>query len=105
MFLATPEVGSSGLPRRPRILAQIAMTVFTLLTCVAAMAQAVRYTVAIDAPRPLEKLLSDNLDLLRWQDNPRLDLVQLQRLVKAAPEQARTLIATEGYYSPKISAG
>ncbi|MES3023394.1 MAG: autotransporter assembly complex family protein [Pseudomonadota bacterium] len=63
------------------------------------------YTVEVEAPRPLEKLLENNLDLVRWRGNPRLDLDQLQRLVKAAPEQARTLIATEGYYSPKVTAG
>jgi translocation and assembly module TamA len=88
-----------------RILAQIAVTVFSLLVGAAALAQGVQYRVAIDAPRPIEKLLEDNLDLLRWQGNPRLDLEQLQRLVKATPEQAKVLIATEGYYSPTVSAG
>ena len=105
MFPATPEDKLASAPRRARILAQIAVSVFTLLASAAAFAQAIRYTVAIEAPRPLEKLLKENLDLLRWQGNPRLDLEQLQRLVKAAPDQARTLIATEGYYSPRVSAG
>jgi translocation and assembly module TamA len=68
-------------------------------------AQAINYTVRIDAPGKLDDLLEDNLDLLRWRGNPRVDLDQLQRLIKAAPEEAKTLIATEGYYSPKISAG
>jgi translocation and assembly module TamA len=67
--------------------------------------RAVNYTVRIDAPGKLDDLLEDNLDLLRWRGNPRVDLDQLQRLVKAVPEEAKTLIATEGYYSPKISAG
>jgi translocation and assembly module TamA len=67
--------------------------------------QAVNYTVRIDAPGKLDDLLEDNLDLLRWRGNPRVDLDQLQRLVKAVPEEAKTLIATEGYYSPKITAG
>lgn len=65
----------------------------------------VDYTVRIDAPGDLEEMLEDNLDLVRWRGNARVDLEQLQRLVKEAPEQARTLIATEGYYSPKVSAG
>ncbi|MES2015274.1 MAG: autotransporter assembly complex family protein [Pseudomonadota bacterium] len=86
-------------------MAQIATTVFTLLATAAALGQGVEYRVAIDAPRPIDKLLEQNLDLLRWQDSPRLDLEQLQRLVKAAPEQAKVLIATEGYYSPQVSAG
>jgi translocation and assembly module TamA len=64
----------------------------------------VNYTVRIDAPGRLDNLLEDNLDLLRWRGNPRVDLDQLQRLVKAAPEEAKTLIATEGYYSPKVTA-
>lgn len=67
--------------------------------------RAVNYTVRIDAPRNLRGLLEDNLDLMRWRGNPRLDLEQLQRLVRVAPEQVKTLIATEGYYSPKVSAG
>ena len=105
MYSARPAHTPAHAPRRPRILAQIAITVFSLQAGAAAWAQGVKYSVDIDAPRPIEKLLKDNLDLLRWQGNPRLDLNQLQRLVKAAPEQARTLIATEGYYSPRISSG
>ena len=66
--------------------------------------QAVNYTVRIDAPGKLDDLLEDNLDLLRWRGNPRVDLDQLQRLVKAVPEEAKTLVATEGYYSPQITA-
>ncbi|MFL6657859.1 MAG: autotransporter assembly complex protein TamA [Massilia sp.] len=86
-------------------MAQIAATVFTLLAAHAAMAQGIDYRVVIDAPGPLATLLEDNLDLLRWRGNPRVDQEQLQRLVKAAPEQAKVLIATEGYYSPTVSAG
>jgi translocation and assembly module TamA len=65
----------------------------------------INYTVRIDAPGDLDDLLEDNLDLLRWRGNPRVDLEQLQRLVKDAPEEAKNLIATEGYYSPRITAG
>ena len=105
MFPAPPDYTFVTGPRRPRILAQIAITVCCSLAGAAALAQGAKYTVDIDAPRPLKELLTDNLDLLRWQGNPRLDVDQLQRLVKAAPDQARTLIATEGYYNPRISAG
>lgn len=70
-----------------------------------AFAQGVDYAVRIDAPGALEELLEDNLDLMRWRGNARVDMDQLQRMVKEAPEQARKLIATEGYYSPRISAG
>jgi translocation and assembly module TamA len=105
MFLARPEFRSVQASRRPRILAQIGLTVFTLAVTVSVSAQGVNYTVRIDAPRPLEELLENNLDLVRWRGNPRLDRDQLQRLVKNTPDQVRTLVATEGYYSPKVSAG
>ncbi|MBW8898111.1 MAG: outer membrane protein assembly factor [Massilia sp.] len=90
---------------RARILAQIALTVFTLLPAGAALAQGVPYSVRIDAPSPLDELLENNLDLVRFRGNARLDLPQLQRLVKTTPEQVRTLVATEGYYSPRVTAG
>ena len=66
---------------------------------------AIRYDVRIEAPRKLHDLLENNLDLMRWRGNPRVDLEQLQRLVRDAPDEAKTLVATEGYYSPKISSG
>jgi translocation and assembly module TamA len=85
-------------------LAQIGLTVFTLAVAASALAQGVEYTVRIEAPRPLDELLENNLDLVRWRGNPRLDRDQLQRLIKNTPDQVRTLVATEGYYSPKVSA-
>ena len=104
MFLARPDDRSVQAPRRPRILAQIGLTVFTLVVTASAYAQGVNYTVRIEAPRPLDELLQNNLDLARWRGNPRLDRDQLQRLVKNTPDQVRTLVATEGYYSPKVTA-
>lgn len=104
MFRADPDQPDARVQRRPRILAQIVLAVNALLLAGALHAQGVDYTVRIDAPGPLEELLRDNLDLVRFRGNPRMDLRQLQRLVKDAPEQARTLVATEGYYSPEITA-
>lgn len=78
----------------------------TLVFATAVYAQeGIDYQVRIDAPRQIENMLEENLDLMRWRGNPRVDMEQLQRLVKEAPAQAKTFIATEGYYSPKISAG
>ena len=97
---------------RPRILAQIGLAVFSLPISAPLFAQdqappsqPLTYTVRIDAPGPLEELLQDNLDLVRFRGNPRLDRDQLQRLVKNTPDQVRTLVATEGYYSPTVTAG
>ncbi len=105
MFLALPDDRSAPAPRRPRILAQIGVAVFTMLATASAYAQGVSYTVRIEAPRPLDTLLEENLDLVRWRGDPRLDRDQLQRLVKNTPDQVKILVATEGYYSPKVTAG
>ncbi|MES2759556.1 MAG: autotransporter assembly complex family protein [Pseudomonadota bacterium] len=86
-------------------MAQIGVAVFTMLATASAYAQGVSYTVRIEAPRPLDTLLEENLDLVRWRGDPRLDRDQLQRLVKNTPDQVKILVATEGYYSPKVTAG
>ena len=91
--------------RRPRPLPRLLLGIGALLVATSLHAQGIDYQVSIDAPRQLEDMLEENLDLMRWRGNPKVDIEQLQRLVKEAPEQARTLIATEGYYSPRISAG
>jgi translocation and assembly module TamA len=104
MIFASREDRSAMAQWKPRILAQIVVTVYVLVTALAAHAEGLPYTVRIDAPRPLERLLENNLDLVRWRGNPRLDLEQLRRLVKLAPDQVRTLVATEGYYAPRVSA-
>ncbi|MDC8760731.1 autotransporter assembly complex protein TamA [Janthinobacterium fluminis] len=67
-------------------------------------AAALQYTVRIEAPAPLDSLLEKNLDLVRFQGNPHTDKEQLQRLVRAAPEQAKALLATAGFYTPQVSA-
>jgi translocation and assembly module TamA len=68
-----------------------------------ALAQGLDYRVQIHAPGKLDKLLDENLDLVRFRGNPRTDRDQLQRLVRAAPEQIRTLVATEGFYTPVVN--
>ncbi|OFA04739.1 autotransporter assembly complex protein TamA [Duganella phyllosphaerae] len=63
----------------------------------------IKYTVRVDAPGDLKELLEDNLDLERFRDSPRMTREQLFRLVRAAPEQIRTLVSTSGYYTPEVS--
>lgn len=94
-----------SIPCRLRPLSRLLAGIGALLFATALHAQGIDYQVRIDAPRQLENMLEENLDLMRWRGNPRVDMEQLQRLVKEAPAQAKTYIATEGYYSPKISAG
>lgn len=75
-----------------------------LLSVMAQAAEGLKYEVRIDAPGDVRDLLEHNLDLVRFRGNDRIDREQLQRLVRVAPEQIRTLVATDGYYSPVVSA-
>ncbi|WP_229258662.1 autotransporter assembly complex protein TamA [Duganella rivi] len=75
-----------------------------MLAVSAQAAEGFKYEVHIDAPREVRELLEHNLDLVRFRGNDRIDREQLQRLVRVAPEQIRTLVATDGYYSPVVSA-
>jgi translocation and assembly module TamA len=109
MFFARPHHAAAA-RRQPRILAQIVLTVCIAPALVPAMAQeapapAISYTVRIDASRALEKLLEDNLDVVRFKGNAKMTMDQLQRLVKVTPDQAKTLLETEGYYSARVTAG
>ncbi|WP_280154373.1 BamA/TamA family outer membrane protein [Piscinibacter sp. XHJ-5] len=66
-----------------------------------------QYTLDVEAPRPLRQLLSQNLDLARFRDAPASEALsneELDRLVGMAPEQARALLATEGYFNAKVEA-
>jgi len=66
-----------------------------------------RYQLEVQAPKALKRLLEENLDLARFRDAPAdetLNSEELDRLLSAAPEQARALLATEGYFSPDVKA-
>jgi translocation and assembly module TamA len=120
MFSAPPAQRKAKRPARSRILAQIVAKVMGQITLnlpvaasltlpMAAMAaesapEGIAYKVVIEAPSPLDVLLQNNLDLLRFRGNPRIDREQLQRLVRSAPEQIKTLVSTAGYYTPQVSA-
>lgn len=90
--------------RAPTILLALAAAGAATVPVLAVAADDFSYTVRIHAPGKLEDLLRDNLDLQRFRGNPRMDREQLLRTVRAAPEQARALLATEGYYSPVVVA-
>jgi translocation and assembly module TamA len=86
-----------------KVLRALALLAVCLLLPGAVLAQGLDYRVQINAPGKLDELLEQNLDLLRFRGNPRTDRDQLQRLVRAAPEQIRTLVATEGFYAPLVN--
>lgn len=63
----------------------------------------VSYQVEINAPSPLNDLLTKHLQIIKWRDNPRITPAEWQRLTLAAPKNIKDLLATEGYFSPLIT--
>ncbi|MEJ6002020.1 autotransporter assembly complex protein TamA [Paucibacter soli] len=64
------------------------------------------YELEIDAPAALRTLLYEHLDLARFRntaEDERLSPVELDRLSAAAPEQARELLETAGYFNAKVA--
>lgn len=66
--------------------------------------QTTMFRVDISAPEKLAELLRENIDLVRWSTRGDVTEDQIRQLVKTAPEQVRNLLATEGYFSPTVSA-
>jgi translocation and assembly module TamA len=65
------------------------------------------YRLEVQAPGPLRKLLLNHLDLSRFQSAPVLDAiddVEIERLMRAAPAQARGLLETEGFFNAEVTA-
>jgi translocation and assembly module TamA len=62
------------------------------------------FELFIDAPGDLRKLLQTYLDLARFQGHVDADFtsVELDRLIAASPAQVRSLLETEGYFSPEV---
>ncbi len=65
------------------------------------------YQLQINAPAAVRVLLLKFLDLARFQNSPSADAVsggELNRLIAAAPAQARALMETEGYFNADVKA-
>ena len=54
------------------------------------------------APPALAKLLQASLDIVRWSARRDVTPDQLEQLYLTTPQQIETLVATEGYFSPKV---
>ena len=63
------------------------------------------YALDIEAPGDLHKLLEQNLDLARFRSSVGaggVTRLELDRLIAAAPAQARTLLETQGYFEAQV---
>ena len=63
-----------------------------------------RYAVVIKAPDDIGVLFYRYLELVRRQYDADIDRDQLELLADRAQRQARTLLNTEGYFAPDVSA-
>lgn len=61
------------------------------------------YTVTISGAGGLTPMLKDNLEISRRQSSGALSDDEIQRLAGSAPNQIRSLLATEGYFSAQVT--
>ena len=83
----------------------MAARVFHVLLLVAALAAlpAHALTVEVDAPEDLKALLTQHLETARAaRRGETLDDAELERLRSVSMDTARELLATEGYFSPRV---
>lgn len=74
--------------------ALIALSSLTVLPSYAA------YKVEVNAPLSLRSILTDHLDLVRYQTRDDLSDEQIRFLIETVNDQVKSLLATEGYFSP-----
>ena len=61
------------------------------------------FTLQVQAPPDITEYLLKNLELQRFRRFPGLQAQELSRLLSAADENARELLATLGYFSPTLA--
>jgi translocation and assembly module TamA len=61
------------------------------------------FDIEVKAPDPARELLEKHLELQRFREVQDLDDAELTRLISLADRNARELLGTLGYFSPKLS--
>ena len=61
------------------------------------------FTLDVRAPEDIDEYLTKNLELQRFRRFPGLEARELSRLLGAADDNARELLATLGYFSPTLT--
>lgn len=83
---------------------QLLLLLVMLLVSLTASSENNLYQVEITAPKNVDALLEKHLRIVQWRDHPNMTRAEWQRLYNGGPENIKDLLATEGYFSPKISA-
>jgi translocation and assembly module TamA len=78
------------------------LAVFAACAAQAQEAQGPSFNIEVRAPRELKQLLERDMELRRYREVSDLDDAELARLTAAAERNARELVATQGYFDPKI---
>ncbi|MET0442663.1 MAG: BamA/TamA family outer membrane protein, partial [Casimicrobiaceae bacterium] len=65
-------------------------------------ADAVRYSVVIDAPKDVVEVLRQSVGLVRWQSFEGMTDDLIDRLAHDAVDEAREAVSTVGYFSPEV---
>jgi len=61
------------------------------------------FQLRVDAPDDVRELLERHLELQRYREVPDLEEAELARLMRLAERDARELLGTMGYFSPRLS--
>lgn len=83
-------------------LGKVCFAVLLFFCLVPVHAEISEYGVMIDAPKNIQPLLEENLPLVRWRGNDKVDRAQLRRLYRETPDEIKRLLETEGYFAPDI---
>jgi translocation and assembly module TamA len=61
------------------------------------------FDLVVRAPDPLKALLENNMELRRYREVSDLDDAEIARLAVLGENDARELLATQGYFAPQVS--
>ncbi len=80
---------------------RIPLLLVCFMFCFASPPAHAAYQVELTAPAPLNDLLTEHLDLLRYRDREDIDVDQLNFMIATVADQVARLASTEGYFSPR----
>ena len=80
-----------------------ALVVGFVATAAAQTDERVPYRIAVEGADRFAALIERNLTLSRRDDERRATRDRIERLMRNIPEEVATILAAEGYYSPRVT--